>query len=84
MLKRLVANIAAGRIGSTTELAVAVDASPALVAALLGELERRGLLQRAGDCGAVCTGCPTAAECGPKAQAGAWLLTAAGRRYAES
>jgi hypothetical protein len=84
VLRRLLVTIAAGRIGNITELAVAIDASPAMVEALVGELERRGLLQRAGDCGAVCTGCPTEFECGPKAHASAWMLTAAGRRYAGS
>ena len=84
MLKILLTKVATGRIGNTAELAAAMDASPAMVEALVGELERRGLLQRAGDCGSVCTGCPTELECGQKAQASAWLLTAAGRRYAES
>lgn len=82
MLKRALATIAAGRVGSTAELAAAIDASPEMVEALVGELERRGLLQRAGECGAACTGCPTEAACGPKAHAGAWMLTASGRRYA--
>jgi hypothetical protein len=84
VLKRLLATIAGGRIGDTAELATAIDASPAMIDALLGELERRGLLQRSGECGAVCNGCPAGLECKPRAQGGAWLLTAAGRRYAAS
>jgi Mn-dependent DtxR family transcriptional regulator len=84
VLKRLLSTIAAGRIANTAELAAAMDASPAMVEALVDELERRGLLQRAGDCGSVCTGCPTELACGQQGQASAWLLTAAGRRYAES
>jgi predicted transcriptional regulator of viral defense system len=84
VLKRLLSTIAAGQVANTAELAAAIDASPAMVEALVGELERRGLLQRAGDCGSVCTGCPTEPECGQQTQASAWLLTAAGRRYAEN
>ena len=80
MLKHLLATIATGRIGSTAELAVATGASPEMIEALVAELERRGLLQRAGDCGAVCTGCPVEPSCGPTGQAHAWILTAAGRR----
>lgn len=83
MLRKLLSTVASGRIGNTAELAVAIDASPAMVEVMVGELERRGLLQRAGDCGAVCTGCPTESACGPKAAASAWMLTAAGHRYAE-
>jgi hypothetical protein len=78
VLKRLLATIAGGRIGDTAELATAIDASPAMIDALLGELERRGLLQRSGDC----DGCPAGPGCELRAQGGAWLLTAAGRRYA--
>lgn len=84
MLKLLLTTVACGRIGNTAELAAVIGASPAMVEALIAELERRGLLQRAGECGAVCNGCPTEVACGDKAQAGAWMLTAAGRRYAES
>lgn len=81
MLKRMLATIATGRIGSTAELAAATGTSPEMIEALVAELERRGLLQRAGDCGSVCTGCPAEPSCGPAGQAHAWILTAAGRRY---
>ncbi|MFU8896562.1 MAG: FeoC-like transcriptional regulator [Gammaproteobacteria bacterium] len=84
MLRKLLSTVAAGRVGNTAELAVAIDASPAMVDVMVGELERRGMLQRAGDCGAVCTGCPTEPVCGSKAAGSAWMLTAAGRRYTES
>jgi Mn-dependent DtxR family transcriptional regulator len=81
VLRRLLSTVASGRIGSTAELAAALDASPALVEAMVGELERRGLLQRAGECGTSCTACPTEADCAPQSRRNAWLLTAAGRRY---
>lgn len=84
MLKRLLATMASGGVGSTAELAVAIDASPAMVEVMVAHLERRGLLQRAGDCGSACGGCPTEAACDPAAKGNAWMLTAAGRRYAES
>ena len=83
VLKRLLRVVAHGQAGNTAELAAAIDASPALVEAMVGELERRGLLQRAGECGSACGGCPSEAACDPQQQASAWLLTAAGRRYSE-
>lgn len=84
MLKRVLVEIAAGRVGSLTELAKTIDASPEMVEVMVMELERRGLLQRAGDCGSPCAGCPKEIACAPGAsQGGAWMLTAAGRRYAE-
>lgn len=84
MLRDLLVTVAAGRVGNTAELAAAIHASPALIEAMVAELERRGLLLRAGDCGSVCAGCPAEAACGPQPQGNAWMLTAAGRRYAAS
>jgi Mn-dependent DtxR family transcriptional regulator len=83
VLKRLLEEVATGRIGSTAELATALGASSAMVAAMVDELERRKLLHRAGNCGSSCTACPAGTECAPKARASAWMLTAAGRRHAE-
>lgn len=76
--------LAERELGSTAELAAAIDASPEMVEAMVAELERRGLLQRAGECGAVCTGCPAESLCGNQSHGGAWILTKVGRRYAES
>lgn len=76
--------LAERELGSTAELAAAIDASPEMVDAMVLELERRGLLQRAGECGAVCTGCPAESLCGNHSHGGAWILTKVGRRYAES
>lgn len=76
--------IAERELGSTAELAAAIEASPAMVEAMVAELERRGLLQRAGECGTVCSGCPAETLCGTHSHGGAWILTTAGRRYAES
>lgn len=83
MFKRLLSAVASGQVGNTAELAAAIDVSPAMVEAMVAELERRGLLQRAGECGTACAGCPSESACDPKQQASAWMLTAAGRRYAE-
>jgi hypothetical protein len=82
VLRKVLATVAEGRVGSTAELAAAIDASPAMVEVVVAELERRGLLQRAGECGAACGGCPSESACDPRAQASAWMLTSAGRRYA--
>lgn len=81
MLKRVLQTIAAGRVGSTAELAAALDTSPALVDAMVEQLERSGMLERVGECGDVCAGCPVEG-CGVGAKGSAWMLTAAGRRYA--
>lgn len=84
MLRRLLGLIAQGRLGNTAELATALDVPKGLVEAMIGELAQRGLVQRAGQCGAGCGGCPAERTCGPTGQAGAWLLTAAGRRHVEA
>jgi predicted transcriptional regulator of viral defense system len=73
--------VAAGQVGSTAELAETLDASPELVQAVVVELEQRGLLQRVGDCGEVCSGCPAEVNCGPAVKRSAWMLTTEGRRY---
>jgi len=81
LFRRLLDTVAEGRVGSTAELADELDASPALVQAVVEELERRGLLQRVGDCGEVCAGCPAEVNCGPAVKRSAWMLTTEGRRY---
>jgi hypothetical protein len=83
VLKRVLTTIAAGQVGNLTELAAAIDASPEMVEVMVAELERHGLLQRAGECGTVCSGCPAEPACDPGTQGSAWMLTTAGRRYAE-
>ena len=80
MLKKLLDCIEGGQVGNTAEAAAALEASPALVAAMLGELGRRGLVQRTGDCAASCGGCAAAQGCDAGAGARAWMLTLAGRR----
>lgn len=82
MFKRVLHAVASGKVGNTAELAAEIGVSPAMVAAMIGELERRGLLQRAGECGTACAGCPAESACDPQQHGGAWMLTAAGRRYA--
>lgn len=82
MLKLLLALIADGRVGNTQELAAALGTSPAMVDVLVGELEQRGLLERIGECETACAGCPVEDRCGVEAKGSAWMLTAAGRRYA--
>jgi hypothetical protein len=83
VLKILLATIAADQSGNAAGLATAIGTSPAMIEALIGELERRGLLQRAGECGSGCTACPVPTGCGHHARGSAWLLTTAGRRYVE-
>jgi hypothetical protein len=84
VLKQLLATVAAGRAGNTAELASALQVSPGLAEAMVGDLARRGLLERVGDCGTPCAGCPAEMDCGPAPRRGAWMLTEAGRRCAES
>ena len=80
MLKRVLQAIAEGHAGSKAELAVALDTSPAMMEAMVEQLERSGLLQRVGEHGEACAGCPVEG-CGARSRGGAWMLTAAGRRY---
>lgn len=82
MLKRLLTTIAEGRVGHTQELAASLGTSPAMVEVLVTELEQRGLLERVADCGDSCTGCPVEQACAVDGKGSAWMLTAAGRRYA--
>lgn len=82
MLKQLLDCIESGQVASTAEAAAALEASPALVEAMLGELGRRGLVQRTGDCAASCGGCAVAQGCEAGTGARAWMLTLAGRRAA--
>lgn len=81
MLKRALQAIAGGRVSNTTELAAVLDTSPAMVEALVDQLARSGLLERVGDCSDACAGCPVEG-CGAGVKGSAWMLTAAGRRYA--
>lgn len=80
MLKHFLRAAGGEQVGNTAALA----ATPAMIEAMVGELERRGLLQRAGECGVACKGCPSETTCEPRDQGGAWMLTTAGRRYAAS
>jgi hypothetical protein len=82
VLKQVLSTVAGGRVGSTAELADALGVSPAMVEAMVAELELRGLLHRLGDCGEPCDGCPSVMHCGPATRGSAWMLTALGRRYA--
>lgn len=82
MLKLLLSLIADGRVRNTQELAVALGTSPAMVEALVAELQQRGLLERIGECETACAGCPVEERCGVEAKGSAWMLTTAGRRYA--
>lgn len=81
MLKKLLQTIEAGEAGNTAELAEILGVSPALVEAMVGELEQRGLLQRVGECGDPCVGCPVESLCGIAPRRCAWMVTAKGRRY---
>jgi hypothetical protein len=82
VLKRVLSTVAGGRVGNTAELADALGVSPAMVEAMVAELELRGLLHRLGDCGEPCDGCPSEMQCGPAPKGSAWMLTTLGRRYA--
>ncbi len=84
MLRQLLATIAAGQAGNTAELAAALGISSGLAEAMVNDLAQRGLLQRIGDCGTPCEGCPAEMNCGPAPRRGAWMLTETGRRYARN
>ena len=80
MLKRVLQAIATGRVGSTAELAAALETSPEMIEAMVDQLARSGMLERVGECADACAACPVEG-CGT-VKGSAWMLTAAGRRYA--
>ena len=82
MLRQLLQAIYAGQAGDTRELALAVGAPPEVLAAMMDELVRRGLVQRTGDCRRACADGAVGQVCGSRLRAGAWVLTRAGRDLA--
>jgi predicted transcriptional regulator len=68
MLERLLAEIHSGGPLEINSLAARLDASPAMVAALLEHLERLGYIQPYQDtCGDGCRGCSLSEMCSPGA-----------------
>jgi predicted ArsR family transcriptional regulator len=82
MLRRLIQAVAGGRSGNTRELAEALGASPSVVEAMMEELVRRGLAQRADECAPGCGDCPVSGVCASRSAGGIWVLTRAGREAA--
>ena len=82
MLRRLLEAVRTGRAGDTRDLAREVGVPPAVVAAMMDELARRGLVQRTGDCRSACADCAVGGICGSRLRGGAWVLTRAGREHA--
>jgi predicted ArsR family transcriptional regulator len=82
MLRRLIQAVAGGRSGNTRELAEALGASPSVVEAMMEELVRRGLAQRADECAPGCGDCPVSGVCASRGAGGIWVLTRAGREAA--
>lgn len=82
MLKRLVRAVSLGRAGNTRELADEIGVSQAVVEAMMDELVRRGLVQRASECSPGCGDCPVSPVCGSRNAGGIWVLTQAGRQLA--
>lgn len=78
MLQHLLELLAAGRGGTPAELARALDVPEELLAAMLEDLERRGLLATVDGCAGACGGCGVAA-CVATARGRAFALTEAGR-----
>ena len=79
MLRRLIAAVARGGAGNTRELAESLGVSPPVVDAMMEELVRRGLVQRADDCAPGCGDCPVGPACASRGSGGIWILTRAGR-----
>ena len=82
MLRRLLEAVAQGSSGNTRELAEAIGASQPVVDAMMEELVRRGLVQRAGKCAPGCGDCPVGPVCSSRGAGAIWVLTRAGREEA--
>lgn len=82
MLRRLIEAVARGGSGNTRELAEELGVSPGVVDAMMDELARRGLVQRASDCSPGCGDCPVGAVCASRGSGGIWVLTRSGREMA--
>jgi hypothetical protein len=71
MLQKLLIEIEKGGTMNPAILAVRLQTSPGLIAMMLEDLERRGLLSRMStqcSSSAACGGCPTASACSPGGQ----------------
>jgi len=79
MLRRLIGAVDQGRSGNTRELAEALGVSQPVVEAMMEELVRRGLVQRADECAPGCGDCPVGPVCASRSGGGIWVLTRAGK-----
>jgi hypothetical protein len=78
MLQQLLQEIRAGSVLENQTLAVRLNTTPQMVAALLEHLQRAGYLRPYADCGDGCQGCALKTDCaGPdKAAPRLWTLAA--------
>ncbi len=82
MLRRLIEAVARGGSGNTRQLAETLGATQPVVEAMMEELVRRGLAQRADECAPGCGDCPVGSLCASRGAGGIWVLTRAGREAA--
>jgi predicted ArsR family transcriptional regulator len=66
MMERLLALLREGGTWRVSDLARALDTTPALVQVMLDDLARKGLLQQVGaTCNKGCAGCALSGRCNP-------------------
>jgi predicted ArsR family transcriptional regulator len=74
MLERLLEMLRAGGTHRVSDLARALDATPALVEMMLEDLARAGYVKPVATCTESCASCPLASSCIPAQPGTAWTL----------
>lgn len=74
MLEKLLVLMRQGGMQTTETLARRLGTTTALVEAMLADLERRGYVAQAGDCGDGCSGCELAKGCSKQGGQKLWTV----------
>jgi len=76
MLERLLKEVRLGGTIQPAELALRLDTSPAMVQAMLADLERMGYLRALDACSTeACSGCPFTSACAQAKPAKTWIVS---------
>ncbi len=76
MLEKMLALMRRGGVQTTQSLARQLDVTPGLIEAMLADLQQRGLVAQAGECGDGCTGCAVAEDCNHATGQRLWTVRA--------
>lgn len=75
MMERLLGILRQGGTQTMESLARQLGVTPGLVEAMLADLERRGYVAQAGDCGEGCSGCDLAQGCSKQGGQKLWTVS---------